>query len=534
MLAATLRSATAAVMLACAIAPMVRGQGKPDTSRVIRAIRIETREIFDSAEATSAVYRVMNDLHITTKPYVIQQQLTFRVGQPWDSAAVDETERNLRSLNLFRLVMIDSVRTDSGLVAEVITQDAWTLGIVFSIQSSGSQINYAVGFNSRNVLGTGTQFQMQYGKNANYDSLLFGLTRKFLLRTPYDFQVVYNSLHYGSTSGSSGWFTYGLPFRTLESTHGYMLEGNLNDARTLLFYGGDTTASDTLRRTYGTLSLNPAIALVHTPYTYARLGLFMQIQRSAFQPWSAPPTELDDSISGAFGPYLAFGHPEFIHVRYFQAGGRNEDVQLGVTGQVAAYIAPSRWGYVSTGVGPAFQLSAGQQLGGVVVQESLTVTSLYTHGGLDSGTVFAGVTAWWQPEPTKLLIGYVGGGAQKNGFPGENWDLGLNYGLRAFPQHSFTGNRAFIVAGEYRYFFAPTVYKLFAVGVAAFFDYAGAWYGGSPMRTGADYGAGLRFSSITGNPGYVMRADAAYRQPTSAVPGGWVFTFGKGFVWQVF
>ena len=41
-------------------------------------------------------------------------------------------------------------------------------------------------------------------------------------------------------------------------------------------------------------------------------------------------------------------------------------------------------------------------------------------------------------------------------------------------------------------------------------------------------------TSIAGNPGYVSRADVAYRWGTDALPGGWVFTFGKGFVWQVF
>jgi hypothetical protein len=54
------------------------------------------------------------------------------------------------------------------------------------------------------------------------------------------------------------------------------------------------------------------------------------------------------------------------------------------------------------------------------------------------------------------------------------------------------------------------------------------------MSAGTDAGIGLRFSSITGNPGYVMRADLAYRWADAALPAGWVFTFGKGFVWQVF
>jgi len=501
-----------------------------DPRLVIREIRIVSLPIFDSAEATSAVYRGMNALHITTKPYVIRQQLLFRAGQAWDPEVIAETERNLRASGLFRSVKIDSIPSDSGLTAVVTTQDAWTLGIVFSIQSSGSQINYAIGFNARNFLGTGTQFQMQYGKNADRDSVMAMLTKNFIFGTQYWFQINYDAL----SDGKNGYLNFGLPFRSMDQHSGWNLNTNLYSGRVLLFYGGDTTAQDTLRRSWRVASVNPAISLASDESHYVRLGLFAQIQASAYQPWSAPSSEITDSVAGAFGPFLAVSYPKYEHVRYFQAGGRREDLVLGYTATLGAYLAPAQWGYSKLGVGPALNVSAGQRLGQAVVQESLSVTSLYNSAGLDSGTVYAGVTVWGQPTPTTLLIGYLGGGAQKNGYPDENWDLGLGYGVRAFAQHSFTGNRMFISAGEARWFFAPNLARLFAVGVGVFVDHAGAWYSGEPMRTGTDAGIGLRFSSITGNPGYVMRADAAYRWGNDVEPSGWVFTFGKGFVWQVF
>jgi hypothetical protein len=72
------------------------------------------------------------------------------------------------------------------------------------------------------------------------------------------------------------------------------------------------------------------------------------------------------------------------------------------------------------------------------------------------------------------------------------------------------------------------------VGFAAFADYAGAWYDGAPQRTGVDAGVGLRFGARTGTAGYLMRADLCYRWANDVLPAGWVFTFGKGFVWQQF
>ena len=497
---------------------------------IIREIQIVRHRIFDSAEATSIVYRGMNALHFTTREYVVRQNLLFKVGDAWDTATVSETARNLRSTGFFRNVVIDSLPTDSGVIARVTTQDAWTLGIVFSIQSAGSQINYAVGFNARNFLGTGTQFQMQYGKNADRDSLLFMLTKDFVFGTKYDFQVNYDAL----SDGSAGYLNFGLPFRTLEAPFGWNLYSNLYNGRVLLFVGGDTTAVDTLRRAYHVFQLDPAVALSSSPTHYVRLGLNIQLQSSAYQPYSATPALITDSISGALGPFITASYPRYEHVRYYQAGGRREDLQLGFTVTASAYFAPAQWGYHDFGIGPSVVATAGQRIAQVFVQESLTVTSLFNKAGLDSGTAYAGVTAWSQPSPTQLLIAYVGGGMQRNGFPGENWDLGLGYGVRAFPQHAFTGNRMFITAAEYRWFFAPTLARLFAVGVAGFVDHSGAWYSGSPPRMGTDAGIGLRFSSITGNPGYVMRADAAYRWSDGVQPAGWVFTFGKGFVWQVF
>jgi hypothetical protein len=506
------------------------GAGAAPDPLIIRGIQIETHRIFDSAEATSGVYEAMNTLHRTTRPYVIREQLLFKVGQRWDTALVRETARNLRSLGLFRVVTIDSIPTDSGLIARVSTQDAWTFGIVFTIKASGSQIGYAIGFNDHNVLGSGTQFQMQYGKNPDRDSVMFGLSREFIFGTPFDFAGNYNKL----SDGKTGWLNFGRPFRTLESPYGWTLGSQLYNGRILLFYGGDTVAQDTMRRAFQLLSINPAISLHSSSEGYLRLGLYAQIERNDFQEYALPSSNIPRTITGAFGPFIAFSRPSYTHVRYFQAGGRREDLQLGFTGTFGVGIAPGQWGYGQNGISPTLLATFYQRAGAVIVEESLTVTSLYSKSGLDSGTVYGSLTAFWQPSETQLLIGYVGGGAQKNGYPGENWDLGFGYAVRAYPQHSFTGNRVYMMDAEYRWFFAPNVFRLIAVGAGAFVDHAGAWYSGSPESSGTDAGIGLRFSSITGNPGYVMRADLAYRWATDVLPAGWVFTFGKGFVWQVF
>ena len=46
---------------------------------------------------------------------MVTRELLFRPGEPFDSAEVQETVRNLRGLGIFRRVLWDSVRTDTGL-----------------------------------------------------------------------------------------------------------------------------------------------------------------------------------------------------------------------------------------------------------------------------------------------------------------------------------------------------------------------------------------------------------------------------------
>ena len=91
----------------------------PATSRaVIRAIRLERRDIFDPNER-HWLARLANALHIETRAPTIRRELLFRVGEPYDSAREAESERNLRSLGVFRRVEIDSVQTDTGVALSV-------------------------------------------------------------------------------------------------------------------------------------------------------------------------------------------------------------------------------------------------------------------------------------------------------------------------------------------------------------------------------------------------------------------------------
>ena len=79
-----------------------------DTTPVVRAVEIVRYDIFAPSEASNFAARAANGLHFTTRAGVVRRELLFRAGEPYDSARVAETARNLRFLSIFRAVTIDT------------------------------------------------------------------------------------------------------------------------------------------------------------------------------------------------------------------------------------------------------------------------------------------------------------------------------------------------------------------------------------------------------------------------------------------
>src|SRR5581483_3160055 len=107
-------------------------------------------------------------------------------------------------------------------------------------------------------------------------------------------------------------------------------------------------------------------------------------------------------------------------------------------------------------------------------------TGLYSAAGLDSGGVR--VNATWLVQPARrhavVLTGQIGW--LDNPLPGEEFDLGLGRGPRAFYAHAFTGDRLINLTAEYRWTAAEEAWRVLGIGFAAFADYGGAWFDGSP------------------------------------------------------
>ena len=205
------------------------------------------QEIFDSAEATNWVARLSNTLHVRTRPGVIERELLFKVGQPYDSVKVAETGRNLRSLGIFREVRIDSVRTDSGLVMRVTTRDGWTTRPGVRLRTVGGQVAFGVTFADDNFLGTATGLGVSYSSDPVRTNFTLSFNQPRLLGHALALSARWEN----RSDGTVLYGAVGRPFYSISSPLGFLVSGEYRDETVLQYLDGIDVPVDSLDHLMG-------------------------------------------------------------------------------------------------------------------------------------------------------------------------------------------------------------------------------------------------------------------------------------------
>ena len=516
--AITLRVALPVAALLFVTAGPADGQARPR----VRAVVLQRDAVFDSTEARFWAFRLANALHAETRPNVIRRELLLDVGDPYDAELVAESERNLRALGVFRDVRIDPQETDSGIVLVVRTLDAWTTTVGMSVATSGSQSTVDLSLQESNLLGTRTVALLAYRNDVDRSSITFGFD------TP---RAIDNRIGLGATiidrsDGRALSTSLRLPFLSLSSRSGGSLTGSAIEGRVLQFRDG--VVVDSLWRESALLRADAAYAVSAGPRGYVRLGMVSFWRRDDIIALE-DRDQIPSTRTATAGPYVAVRRPHFIRVRNVERIGRIEDVDLGAFGTLVVLAAPGAWGYERNGIGGSLGVGIGTRIPSGFARFGVRGSMLQTSEGTDSATFDAAATLVGQRGERHLLVLHGSGGVQRNIIPGREFDLGLGAGLRAYPAHAFTGDRFFILAGEYRLLAWPRLFGLVGVGAAAFAGHAGAWDGGAPRRTGTEFGVGLRVASLR-EAGGIWRLDLSRRVAGSGFGGGFVASLGRGFV----
>jgi hypothetical protein len=494
-----------------------------DPTMVIHRVQLVRRDIFDPNER-SWFARLANKLHFQTQPAVIRREVLLHPGEPYDSALVAESERNLRALGIFRRVQIDSVRTDSGLVLQVLTKDGWSTQFDWRFRSTGGEIAFTIGLVEGNLLGTASSAALRYRKDPDRSSVALAFHRRRLFAGSVGLDLGYENRSDGYLSG----IAIERPFFAQSSANAFRVSAENDDVRVLRFFEGMDQARDTLNRRFSLVRASYAWALRAASSGYMRVGVAGQVRRDDTLRVGSTDT-IPRTVTGSIGPYLTWNRARYLVAHGYAGFAREEDVDLGTTVRIGLQVAPELFGYERNGLGPEIAGRVGGGIPGGFGYIDAFADGLFTSAGLDSGTVQLAGTVVLQPGPRHVAVLHLEGGWLQDPVAGEEFDLGLGSGPRAFGSHAFTGDRSIFATAEYRFTLTEDFAGLVGLGLAGFVDHGGAWYAGSPRRTGWDAGFGLRLGASRSTDVPALRFDLAHRFANDVEQAGWVLTVGKGF-----
>ena len=522
-------AATALPVAALSIAaPRVAvAQQGADSALRIRHVVIVRHDVYDSVDARSWYTRLTNQLHVRTQRMVVERELLLHEGDKLDSARAAETGRNLRRLEVFRDVVVDTTTGHDTL--RVTTRDGWTTRPYATYRSTGTQKLFSLGVLETNFLGLAATLDARYVQDPDRSlvRLAFGAPR--ILSNRVSTGVFYNRL---SDGGSAG-FVVEQPFFSLSSRNAARVSFVTFAGRVLRFREGNTRPVDSLDRRFTLGTASTSHALRASPAGYLRVGGELQYRRDDFAPRLGAQVSIPRSITGAATGFVDISKARFLVARNFRMLGQPEDVDLSSTVRLGVAIAPRALGYDHSAAGPVVYAQTGVRLPNGFATIVGRASGLASAGAIDSGTATVAGTVVYQPHRQHTLVAYGSMGWLRNTYPGGEFDLGLSRGPRAYQQHAFTGDRQRFAMLEYRWTALPNMAGAFAAGIAAFGEAGGAWFKGSPARYGSDAGVGIRFAPLRAPAGVgATRLDLVRRFRTDRDPAGWVVVVGTGFTFD--
>lgn len=500
------------ILVSLVVGPSVRLAAQTDGSPpTIDTIIIVNGNVFDQEDgAPDWVARLANGLHIPTRQWVIRRRLLLNRGDPFDRARVEESERSLRTLGVFRSVRLDTVRAEPGgrLALRAVTSDGWSTQPQASFTTVGGDKTWDVGLIERNFLGTATELALVYGRNPDRRRLDFHFIN------PHFFgRRTLLTLHYSDLSdGHHGDWSFGLPFHETSASHSVETYGEMARERVLRFR--DEALLDSTRHHLFRVGLIGGIAVSANSHRYTRLWAGWEWRREDFG--ATDTSRVPYSVFTTVRAGINVGSVRFRVLEYFNSFARREDVDLSPTLR-AGFVLQSGIGYELSG-----QTSAVWKRGFAVLKVAAN--------GLDSTRTQAQLTVVSQDIPRHTLIAHAEGGLVTRPKPGAEFNPWVvQRGPRLFGVHDFTGTRTTWFVLEDRILVADDVLGLTAIGLAPFLDYGGAWYGDEPARQGGDVGMALRCGPTRAVRGEAAELAFGYRFGDGLRGKRWAFTLRKGF-----
>lgn len=188
----------------------------------INNVYLDQRKVFEKSDPDwFFLSPLLNWIHYETRPYVIKDELLFAPGEELNMELIEETERNLREIDLFTDVRIelDSVNPDS-YDLYVIAKDRWSTFGSILFGSGGGKTEYGLRVEEQNLLGTGSSISLEGLHRTEYDirgQVIFDGTYRRMFRSEIsaDFLLM---AHRFRTEQELAIYK---PFRTLDTRYSF-------------------------------------------------------------------------------------------------------------------------------------------------------------------------------------------------------------------------------------------------------------------------------------------------------------------------
>lgn len=270
---------------------LARARGKleprPQGKR-IESIEIVALPVF---EPEDAVPQFLNWFHVTTQRYVIEREVLLHVGEPYDQSRSDETERNLRLLFLFSVVVALPLQGSGPDTVRylVITKDLWSLRLGWNGRVNKGVVDFlSLQPTERNLFGTGRQLfgtllfsRRTYTLGAGYVEPRLAGSRTRIIASA---EAIFNCKS-GEVEGSSGSFEYSRPLYSRRTAWSYATSVAWTNSRPPLRTVGDPSGSICSSRSAEDLPVSLSedderVALYPNQYLYDNQAFTQSFTRS--------------------------------------------------------------------------------------------------------------------------------------------------------------------------------------------------------------------------------------------------------------
>lgn len=476
----------------------------------------------------------LNLAHVTTASDVIERELLFAVGEPFEG--LDETARNLRAMFIFSLVRVTPVRraADGATGALVFVRDLWSLRFEQGFQVTGASVDrLLLQLTERNLMGrakvASLRFTMDPGSWAlgetYYDRRLWGGDLEAGQRVD-----VFFARATGAFDGSAGVVLFGAPLKTLEQPWGFDVGGSydvrtvrqIQEGRVIPWDAPGTAETEAIGRVWGqrSFALDASARRQFTALLTHRLALGLGFSDDFVEPIAetALPAHLEEAfardvlpeVRRTLFPFVAYHGfaPRYRVYEDLDGYGVSESVRLGpslsvtmgagskalfsssdtVFAAAAAGVALDPWGAL---VEAAAEASARWEDGAVINRGLSMKLRLASPPRLAGRLLWRTDATFRRFDEEKTLV-----------------TLGGDNGLRGYPSQAFYDFGKSVAQSTLEWRSLPFDLATIQLGFAAFYDAGAIFTEPSDAIPHHSIGAGVRFLFPQFNRG-VYRLDAA-------------------------